>query len=84
MRLIIDIQDGISPHVALQCVERVINGGRISGNGKSYCYASSFITSEGDVWVYCHDNKKSDKFFVEKKWMKSSDKEIYELCDESK
>jgi len=84
MRLIIDIQDDVSPHVALQCVERVINGGRISGNGKSYCYASSFITSEGDVWVYCHDNKKSDKFFVEKRWMKSSDQEIYELCDKSK
>lgn len=81
MRLIIDIQDGVSPKVALQCVERVINGGRISGNGKSYCYASSFTTSEGDVWVHCHDNKKSDKFFVEKRWMKSSDKEINELCD---
>ena len=66
MKLIIDIQDGVSPHVAFQCVEHVINGGRISGRGKSYCYASSFITSEGGVWVYCHDNKKSDMFIVEK------------------
>lgn len=67
MKLIIDIQDGISPHVAFQCVEHVINGGRISGRGKSYCYSSSFITPEGGVWVYCHDNKKSDMFIVEKK-----------------
>ena len=67
MKLIIDIRNGVSPHVALQCVERVINGGRIDNNGESYSWASSFSTSEGGVWVYCHDNKKSDMFIVEKK-----------------
>lgn len=66
MKLIIDIQDGVSPHVALQCVERVINGGRISDNGESYSLASSFSTSEGEVLVFCHKNKKSDKFSVGK------------------
>ena len=67
MKLIIDIKDGVSPKIALQCVGHVINGGRISGNGKSFFHLSSFITSEGVVWVYCHDNKKSDMFVVEKK-----------------
>jgi len=66
MKLIIDIQDGVSPHVALQCVERVINGGRIDNNGESYSWASSFSTSEGEVLVFCHKNKKSDKFSVGK------------------
>lgn len=51
---------------------------QLSEDDKGWCW------DEGDVWVYCHDNKKSDKFFVEKRWMKSSDKEIYEMCDESK
>lgn len=67
MKLIIDIQNGVSTHVALQCVERVINDGRTSGNGTSYCYASLFITQEGDVWVYARNNKSSDTFIVEKR-----------------
>ena len=66
MKLIIDIQNGVSPNVALRCVERVINGGRIDDNGESYSRASSFITTEGQVLVFSNKNKKSDKFSVGK------------------
>ena len=66
MKLIIDIQNGVSPNLALRCVERVINCGRIDNNSESYSRASSFITSEGQVCVFCHKNKKSDKFSVGK------------------
>lgn len=39
-RITITIEDNIADADALQCVMRVVEGGKISGSGKYYCYAT--------------------------------------------
>ena len=41
-RITIKVEDGISDADALQCVMRVVDGGKISGDGKYYCAATMF------------------------------------------
>ena len=41
-RITITIEDNIPDADALQCVMQVVEGGKISGNGKYYCYATMF------------------------------------------
>ena len=51
MKIHLDIRHGVSPTLALECVKHVIAEGKVSNNGKSYCYATTFDTNEGEVWV---------------------------------
>jgi hypothetical protein len=46
---------------ALQYVMTVIRNGRISEDGKSYCYVTSFVDG---VVVGCMRNAQSDRFVV--------------------
>lgn len=64
MKIHIDVRDDIPPTVALNCVSKVVAEGRISNSGKSYCYATSFDTSVGEVWVTTAQYRKSDCFTV--------------------
>lgn len=66
MRIHIDIRHDISPTIALECVKQVIKQGKISASGKSYCYATTFGTSEGEIWVVIRPYRKSDCFLVYK------------------
>ena len=66
MKMHIDIKDNIPPSTALQLVKNVVDYGRISGNGKYYCFATIFDTHIGDVWVYTKPYRKSDCFIVKK------------------
>lgn len=66
MKIHIEIRDGIEPSFALSCINTVIRGGRISGKGKYYCYATMFATPNGNIMVYTRENRKSDCFIVEK------------------
>ena len=66
MRIHLDIRHDISPTIALECVKQVIEQGKVSGGGKSYCYATTFDTSEGEVWVHPRAYRKSDCFLVYK------------------
>jgi len=66
MRIHIDIRHGISPTIALECVKQVIQQGKVSDNGKQYCYATTFDTSDGEVWVHARPYRKSDCFLVYK------------------
>lgn len=50
----------MSDYDALLHVQSVIRGGRISGDGKSYCYVTKFTDG---VYVYA-DKKKADIFTV--------------------
>ncbi len=45
---------------------QVINMGRVSDNGKSYCFITRFGIGEngGDLFVSARRNKKSDTFIV--------------------
>ena len=69
MKIHIDIRHNISPIIALECVRLVIAQGKISDDGKSYCYATTFDTDEGEVWVAIRPYRKSDCFLVYKNIM---------------
>lgn len=66
MKIHIQINGDISPFIALECVQQVIKDGKVSNGGKSYRYATSFITPDGDVWVQTRQYRKSDCFLVYK------------------
>ena len=66
MRIHIDIRHDIPKTVALECVKQVIEQGKVSADGKSYCYATTFDTSVGEVWVATRQYRKSDCFLVYK------------------
>ena len=65
-RIEIDIRDGIAPDVALACVANVVSAGRISNDGKSYCFATTFSCDDEKIVVYTRDNRKNDCFIVKK------------------
>ena len=66
MKIHLDIRDDISPTIALECVREVVADGRVSNNGKMYCYATQFDTSTGRIWVITRRYRKSDCFLIKK------------------
>lgn len=64
MKIHIDIRNDIPPNVALRCVTRVVEEGRVSAHGKMYAYATSFDTCLGEIWVAARPHRKSDCFLV--------------------
>lgn len=60
-KIIIENRTSLSDAEALRRVEQVVREGRISNNGKSYCYCSRF---GDDVFVSAFTNKNSDRFVV--------------------
>ena len=44
MKLLVKIEEGIDPTLALDSVKQVIAEGRISNNGKQYCYLTVFVS----------------------------------------
>lgn len=69
MKIHLDIRNDISPTIALECVRQVIAQGKISNDGKSYSYATTFDTNEGEVWVHPRPYRKSDCFLIYKNIM---------------
>ena len=65
-KTIIENRSAVGDSVAINLVQRVISKGRISNNGKQYCYATVFRNPEqdGEIVVYTDLNKKSDRFVV--------------------
>ena len=66
MRIEIQIEDDVSPTVALKCLQDVIKEGRISYNGKLYCFVSIIPTKEGKVLVQTRQYRKNDCFLITK------------------
>ena len=66
MKKHLDIRHYICPTIALECVKQVIEQGKISANGKSYCYATTFDTNEGEVCVAVRPYRKNDCFLIYK------------------
>jgi len=66
MKIHLDIRNNISPSLALECVKQAIRRGKISADGKSYCYATAFDTDEGEIWVAARPYRKSDCFLIYK------------------
>lgn len=66
MKLHLEIRNDIPVAIALECVKQVIEQGKISAGGKSYCYVTVFDTSEGEVWVGVKPYRKYDCFLIYK------------------
>ena len=64
MRIHIEIRNDINPALALTKVKQVIEQGKISNDGKNYCWITEWTD---DIVVYTRDNRKSDCFVVYKK-----------------
>lgn len=62
----IKYEEGISDHLAIQLVESVIRQGKISNEGKSYCFATSFTVNCDKYMVVANDKTKSTMFYVTK------------------
>lgn len=67
-KLIIDNRTDLSDSTCLTLVKIVTDKGRISNNGKQYCYGSVIKVSDGKVdknyMVSTDLNKKSDRFII--------------------
>jgi hypothetical protein len=65
-KIIIDNRSSSSDETAIQFVHRVMENGRISNDGKQYCYATVFgATENSPAAAVCTDlNKKSDRFVI--------------------
>ena len=64
MKIEIDIRDNIDEVTAVKCVLEVVKQGRISKNGKMFCYATVLDTKYGEVAVVARDYRKNDCFMV--------------------
>lgn len=62
----IKYDDEISDELALRLVLSVINQGKISNEGKSYCYATVFKVNGTEYKVVANDKTKSTMFYVTK------------------
>lgn len=62
----IKYEEGISDHLAVQLVESVIRQGKISNDGKNYCFATSFVVNGDEYMVVANDKTRSTMFYVEK------------------
>lgn len=62
----IKYEEGISDHLAVQLVESVIRQGKISNEGKNYCFATSFTVNGNKYMVVTNDKTKSIMFYVTK------------------
>ena len=61
MKIIIDNRvEGLSDLMALEYVSAVVAQGKISNDGKQYCY----VTQVNDVIIYCLQNAKSFRFLM--------------------
>jgi len=63
-RLIIDNRAGIPMSEALEYAIAVVEMGRISDDGKSYCYITRFRREMGDMMVAASRNKRSDRLVL--------------------
>jgi hypothetical protein len=63
-KFILDNQSDLSMEVFLRLVEKVVSMGRISNNGKQYCYVTSFDVQGKEYFIYTKLNKKSDTFVL--------------------
>ena len=64
MKIHIDIRNDINPALALFKVRHVIEQGKVSNNGKNYCWMTEW---SDDIVVSVRENRKSDCFVVYKK-----------------
>ena len=72
----IKIEDNIDDLTAVSLVKQVIEQGKISNNGNSYCYLSIL----SDICVETRQHRKSPCFRVYKKWVMENKEENKDKC----
>lgn len=65
-KLIITNKSDLPMHRCLEICAQVVSYGRISADGKQYCYASRFYVDGINYMVYSNLNKGSDRFTIYK------------------
>lgn len=60
----IKIEDNIDDLTAISVVKKVIESGKISGFGKSYCYVTIFEVANEDIVVETRQHRKTPCFRV--------------------
>jgi len=63
-KLIIDNKTELTDLDAITLVKTVISEGRISNNGKQYCYGTEITIKNKKYMVWTYLNKKSDRFVI--------------------
>ena len=63
-KLIIDNRTELTDLEAVTLVSKVINQGRISNDGKQYCYATGITIEDKEYMIWTDLNKKSDRFVI--------------------
>ena len=64
MKLIIDNRSDLDMIVALTLVTEVIKHGRVSNNGKQYCYLTSYTYDNKEYHFVSDLNDKSDRILI--------------------
>ena len=63
-KLIIDNRTKLTDLEAVNLVSRVIAHGRISNDGKQYCYGTRITIEDKEYMIWTDLNKKSDRFVI--------------------
>lgn len=63
-KLIIDNRTELTDLEAVTLVSRVIEQGRISNDGKQYCYGTGITIKDKEYMIWTDLNKKSDRFVI--------------------
>ena len=63
-KLIIDNRTELTDIDAVTLVGKVINQGRISNDGKQYCYGTGITIEDKEYMISTDLNKKSDRFVI--------------------
>jgi len=63
-KLIIDNRTELTDFESVILVTRVIKQGRISNNGKQYCYGTGITIKDKEYMIWTDLNKKSDRFVI--------------------
>jgi len=63
-KLIIDNRTELTDLEAVTLVRRVIKQGRISNDGKQYCYGTGIKIEDKEYMIWTDLNKKSDGFVI--------------------
>ncbi len=63
-KLIIDNRTELTDLEAVTLVSKVIDQGRISNDGKRYCYGTVITIEDKEYMIWTDLNKKSDRFVI--------------------
>lgn len=63
-KFIIENRTDLNDFYVIKLVLSVINQGRISNNGKDYCYGTAFTIEDEQYMVNANKNEQSEKFII--------------------